>query len=69
MADIADDLTTLAPAPQSVTVDGQAVVERPLRDVIEADAYVLAKQAASKRGRGLRFTRLIGPPQCGPTGQ
>ncbi len=53
-----------AQGPQSVTTDAGTVVQHSLADQIELDAYLNQKAAASKRGRGLRFTKLIGPEQC-----
>ncbi len=61
---MADDLTSTirdnAAAPAEVSIDGQTVKQHPLRDQIEADRYVSAKQA-TKNKLGIRITRVSSP--------
>lgn len=67
MANDALDTTVadLAANPLKVETDGLLVMEHPIPDVITADKYLQAKNAAVNKGRGLRFTKLIPP---GPIG-
>lgn len=47
--------------PQSVSGDAGAVTAQSIPDQIELDRYLAAKAAASKKSRGLRFTKLVPP--------
>lgn len=53
-----------ARGPASVTVAGQTVVQKDIGQLIEADKYLAAKRAATKRGFGIR-TQTIVPGGCG----
>ena len=59
-----DDLTNAikdnATAPAEAAVDGQTVKQHPLRDQIEVDRYVSARDAAKKK-LGIRMTKVIPP--------
>ncbi len=69
---MADELDTSilqnAQGPAKAASDAGSVVQHPLKDQIEADRYLSAKQAAKKRKRGLRITKLILPGQVGNDG-
>lgn len=60
----ADNLTDAirenAAAPAEASVDGQAVRQHPLRDQIAADRYLASKQA-TKKGLGIKLTRIVPP--------
>jgi hypothetical protein len=53
-----------AKGPASVTVGGQTVTQKSIDELIKADQYLAAKNAASQPHFGLRFTKLI-PPGAG----
>jgi hypothetical protein len=59
VADLTDDIISNVNAPRSVTADGTAATGTPTADLILADQYVNGKAAMRKRGRGLRFTKLV----------
>lgn len=59
--DLGDTIADAASTPSSASSDGQSVSARPLADIVEADRYLRSKEAASKPGRGLRFTKLRPP--------
>ena len=58
---ISDALVSAAQGPKSVASDAGTVVQQSLPDLIAADRYLRAKDAATKARRGLRFTKLIPP--------
>lgn len=45
----------------STSENGRQMTNIPLRDLIEADRHLAAKQAATKNHFGLRFTKCIPP--------
>jgi hypothetical protein len=49
--------------PQSATTDAGTAVSQPLMSLIAMDRYLKAAYAVNLRGRGLRFTRMVCPPQ------
>ena len=60
MADLTDTINTSAGLPEeSQLADGQRVKERPIADLLAADRYLAAKNAAANPWRGLRFSRLL----------
>ena len=61
MADLATQIEQAANDPASHSVDGETVVARSVGDLIQADQYLAAKSAASKRRRGIRFSKLVNP--------
>lgn len=59
MADITDQqIADAAANPQSVTVDGVTVSNRPIKDLIEAQDSIKNTNAEKPR-RGVLFSRLI----------
>lgn len=62
--DLSDRIEEAAAAPASVTTDGFSVTNPRLSELIAADEYLTAKRAASKKHRGLRFTKIV-PPGAG----
>lgn len=52
-------LVSAAQGPLKVAGDAGSVEQHTLDELIKADQYLAAKDAASKGRRGLRFTRLI----------
>ena len=61
MADLTQQIETTAQAPASVSAGGTAVTEPNLQDLVEADRYLAQKEAAAKKHRGLRITKLVPP--------
>lgn len=59
--DEAVDQALLLPA--STTENGRTIVERPLKDLLDARDRETAATAGKKAHFGLRFTKLI-PPGC-----
>lgn len=59
--DEAVDQALLLPA--STTENGRTIVERPLKDLLDARDREKAATAGRKNHFGLRFTKLI-PPGC-----
>lgn len=59
--DITDQITTLAQSPLKASGDSGSVEMPKLTDLIEADRYLASKSAASKKNRGVRFTKIIPP--------
>ena len=59
MADLSDEIEEAAQGPKSHTVDGESATARDIKDLIEADKYLAAKAAASKKGGGLRFSKFV----------
>lgn len=59
MADL--DIDQKASEPQRVSVDGQNVDQRPLKDLIAADKYANQTEAAARTGLPLRMV-LFRPP-------
>jgi len=58
--DISDTIeTTATDGVQRASVDGRSVDAVPIPDLVRADQYVSGKTAASRRARGLRFTKLF----------
>lgn len=49
--------------PATVTVDGQTVTAKPLADLIAGIQFQAAANAVVQKHRGLRFNRIIAPPQ------
>lgn len=56
---VSDALTSAATGPASASGDAGSVTQQPIPDLIQADQYFRAKDAATRAGRGLRFTRLV----------
>lgn len=61
MADLSEQITSTAAAPKRTNVDGAEVEEHSLKDLVEADKHLAAKQAAAKPHRALRFAKLSPP--------
>lgn len=62
MADDLDEtILNNAQGPAKVTGDAGSVEQHSLADQIAADRYLAAKDAASKKHRGLRFNKLVPP--------
>jgi len=58
--DLTNAIKENATAPAEASVDGQSVKQHSLRDQIEADRYLLAKET-SKKKLGIRMTKVIPP--------
>jgi len=54
MADIDDQIADAIEKPQSVSVDGQSVTNRPIDDLIKAANFAAQKTAQRRANRGLR---------------
>jgi hypothetical protein len=62
MSDLTTQIETEAAKAQTVTVDGQTIVRRTLKEQIEADQYLKANQAAGRGAPwGLRFAKIVPP--------
>jgi hypothetical protein len=62
LADLSDTIETLAEGKiASSTIDGNSATAQPIAGLIQADQYLAAKTAASKRRRGIRFSKIINP--------
>lgn len=61
MSDISDAIAANAAGPKKVVSDGVSVEQHPIQDQIAADKYVEGQTAASRKHRGIRFTKLISP--------
>lgn len=58
---IRQQIESAAAQPQRVRTDAGEVESRDLDQLIEADKYLAATQAARSKTRGLRFTKLNAP--------
>lgn len=54
-------IETAASQPSSASVDGQSASNRSLSELIEFDKYRSQKEAVARKGRGLRFTKIVPP--------
>jgi hypothetical protein len=63
MADLTPNINTAATQPAEAEVDNQSVKARTMDEMIAADRYLQAAAAAKLPGRGLRFSKVIGPRQ------
>jgi len=59
--ELASKIDTVAQGPASVRTDAGEVVAQSIPDMIEADKYLAARNAAAASNRGLRFNKLIPP--------
>lgn len=59
--DLTDTIVDLASNPRVIEADGLKTEDHPLRDVLEADAYLLNRRAATRRRGGIRITKLVPP--------
>lgn len=59
--DLTETIEEAAAGPKKAAVDGTDVEAQPIPDLIKADQYLKAKQAALKANFGLRLGRLIPP--------
>ncbi len=59
--DLSAEIREAATGVARMTVDGQSAEAVPVKDVIEADRYLAARNAAKKRRCGLRFMKLVPP--------
>lgn len=61
---IEDAIEQNAKGPKRVQVANQSVEQQSIDDLIKADEYLAAKQAAAKPHFGVRFAKII-PPGAG----
>lgn len=61
MADLSSKIEEVASGPAAASADGVLVKQQQVEDVIKADQYLSAKEAAAKQHRGIRMTKLIMP--------
>ena len=59
MPDLGDTIEEAAGNVAAASGDAGSFTERPLADLIEADKHLAAKRGSTKRGRGLRFSKVI----------
>jgi hypothetical protein len=56
-----------AAGPKRAQGDSGSVEQHSLKDVVDADRYLASKEAAKRRDRGIRMSRLA-PPGAGEMG-
>lgn len=61
MADLSESIEESAQQPKRGVVDGVTFTQHSLKDQIEADKYLAAKNAATGKTRGLAFVQLRHP--------
>jgi hypothetical protein len=59
--DLSGAIATNAGGPAKASADGTSVEQHSLRDQIEADKYLAAKNAMTQRNFGLRRARIVPP--------
>lgn len=59
--ELQEQIAENARAPRRVRGDEGEVEEHPLKEQIEADRYLAAREATRNKRRGLRFTKLKPP--------
>jgi len=59
--DLSNVIRRNAEKPTQVSVDNVNVTQHNLRDLIEADRYLIMKTEIEKPKRGLRFNKLVPP--------
>ena len=59
--DLDDTIRQNAEGPKRAKGDAGEVEQHPLKDQIEADRYLGAKEAAASKHRGLKFNKLVPP--------
>ena len=59
--DLKDVIQENAEGPASAEVDGQRVTQHSLKDQIEADKYLAAKDAAKSHRLGIRLVKIVPP--------
>ena len=59
--EITDSIATNAQGPAKAAGDAGSVEQHKLTEQIEADRYLAAKDAAKRKDRGLRFSKLVPP--------
>jgi hypothetical protein len=62
MADLSSAIETAASQPRRMSVDGQGSAEQhSLAELAEADRYLAAKAAGTRRNKGVRFQKIVAP--------
>jgi len=56
-----DRIGKCAEEPASVEMDGQKVTQHRLKDQIEADKYLAAKETAKSKKLGVRLVKIVPP--------
>jgi len=56
-----DKIEERAEEPASVEIDGQKVTQHSLKDQIEADKYLAAKETAKSKRLGIRLVKIVPP--------
>jgi hypothetical protein len=59
--EIKDAIVENIQTPQSVSVDGQSVSAKSLKDQIEAAKYIAGQEAVASAPFGLRIARIVPP--------
>lgn len=59
--ELEEQLKEHAKRPAKVAGDAGSVEQHPLRDQIELDRYLNSKNAAKRKGLGIRITKIIPP--------
>ncbi|WP_277200650.1 hypothetical protein [Victivallis vadensis] len=58
--DLKEIIREAAEEPQSATVDGQTIQQRPLSDLIAAAKFTAGSNAAARPGAGIRIHKPMG---------
>jgi len=61
MADLKDTIFDNASGPRRATGDSITVEQHSIREQIEADKYLSAKETAAQPKRALRFVKIVPP--------
>lgn len=63
MSDLKNHIETDAQKAQSVTVDGQTITRRSVKELIEADQYLAGKEAVANKNPffGMRVRKIVPP--------
>lgn len=59
--DFEQNLRDNAKAPAKATGDSGSVEQHPLRDQIELDRYLNSKNAAKRKGLGVKISKIVPP--------
>jgi hypothetical protein len=63
-SDLKDTILEIAKGPKRVQGDSGSVEQHSIRDLIDLDKHLSAKEAAKKPGFGIRFAKLVPGGTC-----
>lgn len=65
MADLSQQIESVASSAKSTSLEGVTVQEQDLDKLIQADKYLASKAAMQQKSRGLRFMKIVPPGTAG----